>query len=136
MIIAVDFDGILAQTNVPFPQIGTPNYQMLELVGDLILEGHEVILWTSRTGHALNNALTWCNKHGMEFCAVNDQAPSNKLKYSRIYPQGTRKVNADLYIDDHSPEFILDSRTNGNFNAIYNLIKKVKEIVALWQEEN
>ena len=136
MIIAVDFDGILAQTNVPFPQIGTPNYRMLEFVGNLIQDGHEVILWTSRTGAALNDALTWCYRYGLEFCAVNDQASSNKLKYSHIYPQGTRKVNADIYLDDHSPDFILDSRVNGNFNAICNLINKVKEIIDTWQEEN
>ena len=136
MIIAVDFDGILADTDVKFPDIGTPNYQMIKLVKSLIDDGNEVVLWTSRTGEALSNALTWCYYKGLDFHAINDNAQSNKKKYQNIYPQGTRKVNADLYIDDHSPDFILDKQKYGSLIAIHNLTKKVKEIIELWKEEN
>lgn len=129
MIIAVDFDGILVQDDVPFPDIGTPNSDMIDLVKDLISREYEVVLWTSRTGQALSNALTWCFYHGMEFCAVNDNAPSNKAKYESEYPQGTRKVCADLYIDDHNPEFIADRKLRGYDYAIVNLIQKIKEIL-------
>lgn len=136
MIIAVDFDGILTKTDKPFPAVGTPNFRMINFVLELVAEGHEVVLWTSRTGPALSDALDLCRSYGIQFCAVNDQAPSNKAKYLSAYPQGTRKVNADLYIDDHNPDYILDCNTNGDFVATYHLIKKVKEIIKLWQEEN
>lgn len=135
MIIAVDFDGILAGDDAQFPDIGTPNYQMIKLIKSLVGDGHEVILWTSRTGQALSSALTWCFYRGLEFCAVNDNAPSNKAIYEAIYPEGTRKVCADLYIDDHDPAFILDRKKSGSMIAISNMTKRVKEIAELWKKE-
>lgn len=132
MIIAVDFDGILADTDVEFPDIGTPNYAMLKYIKELMLAGHEVILWTSRTGQALSNAITWCYYHGMDFETVNDNAPSNKAKYAKMYPQGTRKVHADIYIDDHNPGFMLDRDKLGLMGATQNLITQIKEIVTKW----
>lgn len=134
MIIAVDFDGILAEDE--FPSIGEPNRQMVELVKTLIKDGHEVVLWTSRTGQELSNALTWSFFRGLEFCAINDNAPSNKAKYLALYPQGTRKVSADIYIDDHNPEFVLDKKKYGYHTAVENMTKRVKEIAKLWKEEN
>ena len=133
MIVAVDFDGILATDQ--FPYIGTPNHMMINFVRSLIENEHEVILWTSRTGKPLSDALEWCEFHGLQFCAVNDNAPSNKAKYSSQYPQGTRKVSADIYIDDHDPQFIVDQLTYGLPIATYNIIKRIKEIIK-WNEES
>lgn len=133
MIIAVDFDGVLVVDQ--FPYIGTPNYRMINFVKSLIEEGHEVVLWTSRVGEPLSDALTWCDKQGINFCAVNDNAPSNKAKYQAQYPQGTRKVSADVYIDDHDPQFMVDQITQGNTIATYNIIKRTKEVIK-WKEEN
>lgn len=136
MIIAVDFDGIIAEDNVPFPGIGDINYQMVKLIQNLEEDGHEIVLWTSRTGPALSSALTQCYYLGLKFDAINDNAPSNKAMYSATYPEGTRKVCADLYIDDHNPEFILERNRHGYQTAMYNLAKRVKEIVELWKKEN
>lgn len=130
MIIAVDFDGILCENSVPFPDIGPVNYPMVKLVQSLEQDGHEVVLWTSRTDQALSNALTWCHYLGLKFCAINDNAPSNKAMYSAAYPQGTRKVHADIYIDDHNPEFVLDKKKYGYHTAIEHTIQKVKEIMS------
>ena len=133
MIIAVDFDGILVEDQ--FPYIGPTNYRMTNFVRPLISEGHEVILWTSRVGQPLADALTWCEEQQMHFCAINDNAPSNKAKYQAKYPQGTRKVCADIYIDDHDPQFIVDRMNLGQLLATHNIIKKVKEAISC-QEEN
>lgn len=135
MIIAVDFDGILAGSGKEFPDIGNANYTMVSLVRDLIDAGHEVVLWTSRTGKALELALTWCEAYKLHFCAVNDNAPSNKAKYQAEYPQGTRKVNADIYLDDHDPTYLVECKKFGQLYAIYSMVKRVKEIL-LWEEEN
>ena len=100
MIIAVDFDGVLVEDQ--FPEIGPPKNEMIELVKRIIAAGHEAVLWTSRTDARLAEAVRWCMAHGLKFSAINDQAPSNKAKYQHLYPNGTRKVYADLYIDDHN----------------------------------
>lgn len=109
MIIAVDFDGILCEDK--FPEIGEPKYQIISYIRQLIDKGHEVILWTVRNGQELEDAINWCNDYGLHFCAVNDQAPSNKAAYAGKYETESRKVYADVYIDDHNLEFI--SERNG-----------------------
>lgn len=103
MIIAVDFDGILCKDE--FPEIGDPNYEVISFVRELIDAGHEVVLWTCRVDHRLDEAVEWCHDRGLHFCAVNDNAPSNKARYEKEYPNGTRKVYADVYLDDKSIEF-------------------------------
>lgn len=100
MIVAVDFDGILCRD--AFPDIGEPNYEMISLIREIIDAGHEVVLWTCRVDQRLVEAVEWCHDRGLYFCAVNDNAPSNKAKYGKEYPNGTRKVYADLYVDDKS----------------------------------
>lgn len=114
MIIAVDFDGVLCENN--FPDIGAPHYNMISFVRQLIDEGHEVILWTSRVDDPLIMAVDWCHDRGLHFCAVNDNAPSNKDKYGGIYPNGTRKVYADIYLDDNCPWFKYSMITNNVYD--------------------
>lgn len=104
MIIAVDFDGILCENR--FPDIGRPNYEMVSFVRQLMDEGHEVILWTSRAGDRLQEAVEWCYDRGLHFCAVNRNAPSNLDQYLAEYPIPSPKVYADLYLEDHCPWFV------------------------------
>lgn len=101
----------------------------------MIDKGHEVILWTSRVDAELAAAVEWCNSYGLYFCAVNDNAPSNKAKYLAKYPNGTRKVYADIYVDDHNLEYVMwDSRyVNKDEMLVYCLTKGVER----WKiEEN
>lgn len=100
MIIAVDFDGVLCEDK--FPDIGRPNYDMISAVREALDSGIEVILWTCRVDAELDKAVEWCKNYGLNFSAINDNAPSNKEKYLSKYPNGTRKVYADYYIDDHN----------------------------------
>lgn len=101
MIIAVDFDGVLVQS--AFPKIGGPDHEMVDLVRLLIQKSDvEVVLWTSRVDQPLEDAIAWCEQMGLVFDAINDNAPSNKRKYGKLYPNGTRKVYADYYLDDHN----------------------------------
>lgn len=123
MIIAVDFDGILCKNK--FPEIGSPNYEVISLVRQLADKGHEMILWTSRTDDELKKAVDWCEDYGLHFCAVNDNAPSNKQKYEAQYPNGTRKVYADVYIDDHNLEFV----SAGGFAGLSNVRKCMNTIL-------
>jgi hypothetical protein len=103
VIVAFDFDGVLCEDR--FPEIGREYPDAVGLARRLSAEGHEVILWTSRSGRRLVEALEWCDRRGIGFCAVNDNAPSNKARWSAEYPDPPRKVYADLYLEDHCPFF-------------------------------
>lgn len=121
MIIAVDFDGILCQNE--FPEIGAPNYEVISLVRQLVDDGHEVILWTSRVEDSLDEAVNWCEDYGLRFCAVNDSAPSNKKKFKGKYKTTPKKIYADVYIDDHNLEFVTGRMPLRH--AIYSLRKGI-----------
>lgn len=110
MIVAIDFDGILCKNE--FPKIGEPNYRVISLTRQLIDCGAEVILWTSRTDDRLTEAVAWCKDYGLQFSAVNENAPSNIEAYKNEYPNGTRKVYADYYIDDHNLEYCMTTNVD------------------------
>lgn len=129
MIIAVDFDGILCEDK--FPEIGEPNYEMIHLVRQLMDQGHEVILWTSRVEDRLQEAVDWCEDRGLHFTVVNEGAPSNLGKY----PTNPRKIYANIYIDDHNPEFMHMIRTEGWKEATRHTINNIRGILK-WQKEN
>lgn len=130
MIIAVDFDGILCENK--FPAIGEPNYEVISLIRQLIDQGHEVILWTSRVDAELDSAVAWCEDYGLHFTAVNENAPSNIEKYSSQYPNGTRKVYADIYLDDHNIEFVMPV---ANISPMVTIISALKKGVKSWKNE-
>lgn len=126
MIIAVDFDGVLCESQ--FPEIGPPRYEVVSLVRELIDQGHEVVLWTTRNGAELDAAVKWCDDRGLHFCAVNEPAPSNHEYYKDKYPIQSRKIYADVYIDDHNLECVyFDGRANPINTMISNIRRLVKD---------
>lgn len=135
MIITVDFDGILCETG-NFPEIGKPVYPMISFVRELIDQGHEVILWTSRVDKPLEEAVKWCADRGLHFCAVNDNAPSNKEAYLSQYPNGTRKVYADLYVDDHNvhSQWMLADGYD-HHTVIRDFINRIRRIIQ-WKKKS
>lgn len=126
MIIAVDFDGILCSNK--FPEIGEPNYEMISVVREAIDRGHEVILWTVRNGKELDEAVAWCTDRGLHFCAVNDQAPSNKEEYDGVYETPSRKVYADIYIDDHNDFFVWKSERATYRDALEQAVMMLRRL--------
>lgn len=64
-----------------------------------------MVLWTTRNGAELKAAVEWCKDHKLNFCSVNEPAPSNEKEYKDKYPVQSRKIYADIYIDDHNLEF-------------------------------
>ena len=96
-IWAVDFEGTITSRR-RFPEIGPPNVSVIELLKMARLQGVKVILWTCREGNYLTEALEWCKDHGLEFDAVNENLP----EAAEYLGRNTRKVLADLYIDDKS----------------------------------
>lgn len=96
MIIAIDFDGVLVEDK--FPKIGKPNWDIVSAVWRLGFTNHELVLWTSRVGDRLNEALLWCMEHDLKFACVNNNTPSNLAEHGT----NPRKVFADVYIDDRA----------------------------------
>ena len=129
MIIAIDFDGVLCKND--FPRIGEPIYDVISLTRQLIDRGHEVVLWTSRNGKELTDAVEWCEDRGLHFCAVNAPAPSNQIEYKDKYPTESRKIYADVYIDDHNIGF---KDTHSGWSTYGLLINQMKGVLE-WKEE-
>ncbi|NOU59291.1 BT0820 family HAD-type phosphatase [Marinifilum caeruleilacunae] len=95
MIIAVDFDGTIVQHK--YPQIGAEIPFAIESLIELQKEGHQLILWTYRTGDLLDEAVEYCESRGLVFYAVNKNYPEEEFDETV-----SRKVYADLYIDDRN----------------------------------
>lgn len=93
-IYAVDFDGTLAES--VWPGIGKPNRTLISHLIKRRNEGNKVILWTCRCGDRLEEAVTWCSYHGLNFDAVNENLP----EMVEFYGNDSRKIFADVYIDD------------------------------------
>jgi len=95
-IVAVDFDGYLVEDK--FPSIGEPRAFEIALVKALYNMGVRTILWTSRTDEHLEAALKTCESFGLNFDAVN----TNVDEVKELTGKDTRKVYANLYLDDHA----------------------------------
>ena len=95
-IIAVDFDGTLCIDS--YPNIGFPNLPLIFLLKQMKAQDKKIILWTCRCGRYLAEAVNWCENFGLEFDAVNDNVEEIVKKYG----SNSRKIYADVYIDDKS----------------------------------
>lgn len=93
-ILAVDFDGTLVQDE--FPSIGKINQRVWDEVVHAQRQGYKIILWTCRSGEALKDAVDFCSGNGLHFDAINENIDEVKV----LYGGDTRKVFADMYIDD------------------------------------
>ena len=94
-IIAVDFDGTIVED--AYPNIGKPRLFAFETLKRLQNDGHRLILWTYRHGKRLKEAVDFCKDNGIDFYAVNKSFPEETFK-----GDVSRKINADLFIDDRN----------------------------------
>jgi hydroxymethylpyrimidine pyrophosphatase-like HAD family hydrolase len=95
LTIAIDFDGTIVEHRYPF--IGRIRPFAFETMEALQVKGHRLILWSHRSGQKLNEAVTFCRRHGIEFYAVNKNYPEE------IWDENdSRKILAHIYIDDRN----------------------------------
>lgn len=110
MIIAVDFDGTIVENQ--YPKIGKEIPFAIDSLIKLQRQSqHRFILWTVREGDLLKEAISFCHERGLEFYAVNQNNPDDKVG------SGPRKLNADLFIDDRNLGGMPD------WGVIYRMIK-------------
>ena len=100
--IAIDFDGTLCENQ--FPEIGAPNRCLITELIEYKKNHPEVkyILWTCRDNHTeeryLDRAVQFCKDYGLEFDAVNENLP----EVQAMFNNDTRKVFANVYLDDRA----------------------------------
>lgn len=95
-IIAVDFDGTLCENN--WPEIGSPNEELITHLINRQKDGDKLILWTCRVDDMLQVAIEWCRGKGLIFDAVNENLP----EIIESFGSDTRKIFANEYIDDRN----------------------------------
>ena len=90
-IIAVDFDGTFVAH--AYPEIGRENPNAFRVLKKLQDQGIPLILWTMRSGKALDEAVAYCENKGIIFWGINEN-PSQKQWTD------SPKIYASIYIDD------------------------------------
>jgi len=95
LTIAVDFDGTIVED--AYPKVGKEKMFAFETLKKLQEQGHRLILWTYRNSEALDDAVAFCEKNGITFYAVNKSYPEEVFD-----PKYSRKINADIFIDDRN----------------------------------
>lgn len=88
--ICIDFDGTLCMKEDP--KIGKEVPGAFDVLKRLKAAGHTLILFTNRTDELVDEAVAWCKERGVEFDYIN---------INGNFDNGSRKVYAHLYIDDH-----------------------------------
>lgn len=92
--IAIDFDGCLCEDK--YPDIGLPNWTVINAARRRQENGAGLILWTCREGEALEAAIDAAKSWGLHFDAVNESLP----EWKEYYGNNPRKVGATEYWDD------------------------------------
>jgi hypothetical protein len=94
--IAVDFDGTIVEHK--YPEIGKEIMFACQTLRSLQDQGHQLILWTFRSGKELDDAVEYCRRNGIDFYAVNASYPEEE--FDEDYD--SRKIDADIFIDDRN----------------------------------
>lgn len=112
-VVAVDFDGTIARTE--YPRIISPIYETISLLHKLKKTGATIILWTCREGKELEEAVEWCKQNDVPIDLVNE----NDKSRIEFWGNNSRKISADLYIDDKAFGMWFDRRDDADLiNAL------------------
>lgn len=90
MFIAVDFDSTCVTDE--YPDVGE-DVGAVPVLRELAAGRHQLILWTMRSGRALDAAVAWFEKHGIPLYGVNENPTQRSWTTSP-------KAYADILIDD------------------------------------
>lgn len=116
-IIAIDFDGTIADTD--FPEINQLKPGCKRVINSLKQLGCKISIWTCRTGEPAEEAKEFLIEKGIEFDAfnTNDSLPDGFLDNTDF--ADSRKIGADFYIDDKAIEF------NNNWGEVSRKLLKM-----------
>lgn len=96
-VIAVDLDGTI-WSNAYYPGFGEPFRYAVQTLNKMVEVGYDVIIWTSRGGHELEDALDYLVKnHGLN---PEIKANVHAKYYTDQYPIQSPKIGASVYLED------------------------------------
>ena len=95
MIIAVDFDGTVVEH--AYPKIGELKPGAKAALVAFRKAGHKIAIWTCRHGKEEQEVRSFLNANDIPYDTINNPVMGADL--------GTRKIYADLYIDDKGLRF-------------------------------
>jgi hypothetical protein len=96
LFISVDFDGTIVTEG--FPNIGELKPRTVELLHLLREKGHNIIIWTSRSGKFEEDAKQFLIKNNIPFDYINENPEDEFFKRGE---QG-RKLFSHYYLDDRA----------------------------------
>ena len=102
--IAIDFDGCLCTD--AFPEIGEPNWAVINRAKTEQQAGAGLILWTCREGQLLLDAVEACRGWGLTFDAMNESLPD----WIEEFQTRPRKVGASEYWDDKAVRLVAEKQ--------------------------
>lgn len=117
MIYAIDFDGTCVRHE--YPLVGADCPGAVATIHWLIEQGHQIILWTMRSGLELDNAVEWFQDRDLPLWGINKNPDQDWTSSPKAY--------AHVYIDDMAlgcplvyPE---DQRPYVDWEKIWNLLR-------------
>jgi hypothetical protein len=110
MVLAIDFDDTIVTTE--WPEIKGLRKGAKEVINQLYQDGHQIIIWTCRTDKTQDEAEKFLVANGIMYHRINQNCPILCDKFGN----DSRKIGADLYIDDKG---ILGIPT---WDAIYSIV--------------
>ena len=96
LTLAIDFDGTIVHND--YPRIGPLRPGARKAINTLYQKGHHIIIWTSRSGEMVEHARKFLIDNDIMFHSINQSNPEHVQEYGG----DTRKIFADLYIDDRA----------------------------------
>lgn len=114
MEICIDFDATICMHE--YPAVGAPVPNALEVIRKLQLNGHNIILWTMRSGATLDDAVNYLGSNNIALYGINEN-PSQKGWTT------SPKAHANLVIDDIGLGCPL-SQTDGRAHVDWFIVEK------------
>lgn len=94
LILAIDFDGTIVE--IDYPHIGKLKKDAVKYINKLYAEGYIIVINSCRADEVEEEMCKFLCKMGIKYHHVNKNDPS-LIEY---YGFDTRKISADIYIDD------------------------------------
>lgn len=119
--VAVDIDSTLLIGDYKYPELGKPNFPLIESLNRFREQGGVVIINslredTSPLGNILTQALGYLKENGLVWDYVNDNDPNRVARWGGV---NTKKIAVDFNIDDRN----IDSLS---FMRMVDLCKELK----------
>ena len=92
--IAIDFDGTIVGDD--YPDIKELKPYVKRVINKIKEIGGEIIIWTCRCGKQLDECIKFLEANNIPYDAINENHKDLKRKFNN----DTRKIGADIYIDD------------------------------------